>query len=60
MWEDPIVEEVRKARREIAARYPTAQAYYRHLIRTQRRFADRVVRKPAAEQPADEGRPSHK
>ena len=45
MWEDPIVEEVRKARREIAAKYPDAEAYYRHLLRAQKRHKDRLVRK---------------
>jgi predicted nucleic acid-binding protein len=41
---DPIVEEVRRARREIEARYPGTDAYYRHLMRVQKKLGKRLVR----------------
>ena len=45
MWEDPIIGEVREARREIAAKYPDADACYRHLMEAQKKLGKRLVRK---------------
>jgi hypothetical protein len=60
MWEDPIVEEVRKVRREIAAKYPTPEAYYRHIMRVQKRYAARLVRSGKADGLAGRGVPVRK
>jgi hypothetical protein len=46
MWEDPIVEEVRKIRREILAEFnDDFDAYVGHLMEAQKRHKDRLVRR---------------
>jgi hypothetical protein len=45
MSTDPIVEEVRKARREIEKECgDDPEAYYRHLLENQAKLQDRLVR----------------
>ena len=45
MQKDPIVEEVRKVRREIEAECGNdGRKYYAHLIELQRKYADRLVK----------------
>ena len=45
--QDPIVEEVRAVRKALMEKYRTPEAYYRHLLRVQKKFKNRVVsRKP--------------
>jgi len=45
MWQDPIVEEVREARRQILAEFNNDfDAYVRHMMREQEKLGDRLVR----------------
>jgi hypothetical protein len=55
MWQDPIVEEVRRVRREILAEFDNDfAAYVKHLMKEQKKLGDRLVclgPKPPASQP---------
>jgi len=52
MWKDPIVEQVREIRRQIADEYAGDEEYYQHLLAVQEQHRDRLVsRSPAARQP---------
>jgi hypothetical protein len=57
MWQDPIVEEVRRARREILAEFGNDfNAYVKHLMKEQKKLGDRLVSlgpRPLEGQPAD-------
>ncbi len=46
MYRDPIVEEVRKVRREIEAECQRDEVrFYEHLVRVQAKHSDRLVRR---------------
>ena len=53
MFQDPIIQEIRKIRHEIEADYQNdPQKYYTHLLEIQKEFSDRLIRrkpKPALE-----------
>jgi hypothetical protein len=44
MLKDPIVEEVRKVRRQIEAEFPEPQEYLQHLRQIESRHRDRLKR----------------
>lgn len=45
MFKDPIVEEVRKTRREIESEFATPDAYFEHLEHLQELWKDRLIRR---------------
>lgn len=46
MWQDPIVNEVRKIRHEIESQYISDEAYFTHLKKLQEQYKGRLIRKP--------------
>jgi hypothetical protein len=51
MNKDPIVEEVRRIRKEIEKQHPDAQSFYDHLERQQRACGRRLVRRQPNRKP---------
>lgn len=45
MFKDPIVEQVRRVRRELDEKYPDSQSLYEHYERVQQAYRERLVRR---------------
>jgi len=61
MWKDEIVEETRRCRDELAARYNyDAEAFCRASVEVERQAPERVVAPPARRSPRPGRRPAKK